>query len=272
MMEFESQVEASVALLRARGVAGVDTAVVLGTGLGPFADGARDAIAIPYAELPGFPAGEVSGHAKRLVVGEVAGRRVALLQGRAHYYERGDARAMAGALETLARIGVKRLVLTNAAGSCHADWPPGSLVVLRDHINFAGVNPLVGLASDDRFVPMTDAYDAPMRAALLRACAAAGAAPREGTYMWFSGPSFETPAEIVMASRLGADVVGMSTVPEVILARRLRLRVAALSLITNLAAGIEAANPSHGETKEVAMAAGGLVKRVLTAFLEAGDA
>ena len=255
-------------ILRGRGVTGdIGTAVVLGTGLGAFADAAEDALATPYADLPGFPHGGVSGHAGRLVTGVIEGRRVALLQGRAHYYERGDARAMAVPLETLAALGVRTLVLTNAAGSLHVNWPPGSIAALSDHINFSGMNPLIGASGDDRFVPMTGAYDAGLRARLKAAAASAGVRLNEGVYMWFSGPSFETPAEIRMARALGADLVGMSTVPEVILARRLNMRVAALSLVTNYAAGLLGANPSHAETKDVAAAGGAALALLLRRFL-----
>ena len=266
----QDQTQQCIDILRARGVgAPVETAVILGTGLGAFADEAEGAVDVPYADLPGFPKSNVSGHAGRLVIGAIEGRRVALLQGRSHYYERGDARAMAAPVEVLKALGVRRLILTNAAGSLHVNWPPGSFVALRDHINYAGMNPLIGVASDDRFVPMTAAYDEKLRAALRRAGADAGVELHEGVYMWFSGPSFETPAEIKMAKILGADLVGMSTVPEVILARRLHMRVAAISLVTNYAAGLLNASPSHGETKDMAQAGAAGLKRLLRRFLRA---
>jgi purine-nucleoside phosphorylase len=192
-----------------------------------------------------------------------------LFQGRGHYYERGDARAMAVLIETFRRLGGRTLFLTNAAGGLHTDWTPPSLVAITDHINFAGVNPLIGRASDDRFVPLTRAYDPALLDRLRGAARAAGIPLREGVYMWFNGPSFETPAEIRMAKMLGADLVGMSTVPEVILARRAGLRCAAVSVVTNYAAGLAGGDPSHAETQEVAAKAAENFKRLLRAFIRA---
>lgn len=253
--------------IRAHGVTSVEIAIVLGTGLGALADAVRDAIIIPFADLPGFPGSGVSGHAGRLVCGMLEGRRVAVLQGRAHYYEHGDARAMAVPVETVALLGAPACIATNAAGSTRPDWTPGTLVALADHINYSGLNPLIGETGDARFVSMTDAYDPALRAALRTSAKEAAIDLEEGVYMWFSGPSFETPAEVRMAHRLGADLVGMSTVPEVILARRFGLRVAAVSLVTNLAAGIDGASPSHGETKDMAHAGADRMARLLRGLL-----
>ena len=245
---------------------------MLGTGLGTIADALEGAVSVPYAELPGFPAGGVSGHAGKLSVGTWEGVRLAVLEGRAHYYEAGDAAAMRVPLELLAGLGLRSLILTNAAGSLHADWYPGAMALVSDHINFSGRNPLIGADGDDRFVSLSDAYDRHLRVRLRRAAAQAGVpALREGVYMWFSGPSFETPAEVKMARLLGADLVGMSTVPEAILARRLGLKVAAISLITNFATGVGSGNPSHAETKDVAVSGSIGLKRLLRAFLRARD-
>jgi purine-nucleoside phosphorylase len=186
-----------------------------------------------------------------------------MLAGRAHYYEHGDAAAMRPVLETLAGIGVEKLILTNAAGSLDPDMPPGSVMLVTDHINFSGSNPLFGEPTDRRFVGLTEAYDASMRAALEQAAQATGTTLHKGVYMWFSGPSFETPAEIRMARVLGANAVGMSTVPEAILARFLGLRVAACSAITNFAAGMTGAELSHQETKDVAPLGGARLATVL---------
>jgi purine-nucleoside phosphorylase len=231
-------------------------ALVLGSGLGSLADEVADAIRIPYADLPGFPRGGVSGHAGELVAGKLSGKPVLMLAGRVHYYEHGDAAAMRPALEILAGLGVTTLVLTNAAGSLKEDMPPGSVMLIEDHINFSGANPLIGEASDGRFVGMTGAYDADLRRALGKAAEHVGIPLHRGVYMWLSGPSFETPAEIRMIRLLGADAVGMSTVPEVILARFLGLRIAACSVITNLAAGMTGAELSHQETKDMAPVGG----------------
>jgi purine-nucleoside phosphorylase len=239
------------------------TALVLGSGLGNLAGAVEDAIRIPYADLPGFPHGGVSGHAGELVAGKLSGKPVLMLAGRVHYYEKGDAAAMRPALEIVAGLGVTTLVLTNAAGSLKPDMPPGSVMLIEDHINFSGANPLIGEPSDRRFVGMTGAYDAGLRSALGRAAEAAGIPLHRGVYMWLSGPSFETPAEIRMARVLGADAVGMSTVPEVILARFLGLRVAACSVITNLAAGMTGAELSHQETKDMAPVGGARLTTIL---------
>jgi purine-nucleoside phosphorylase len=258
----------ALAILRSTGIEGpVAVAVVLGTGLSGLADAVEDAIAVPYAAIPGFPRSGVSGHAGRLVVGRLEGRRVALMQGRAHYYESGDAGAMRGAIATLAALRAGSLLLTNAAGAVNPALRPGSAVLVTDHINLSGTNPLIGMQGDGRFVSMTDAYDPSLRDALRCAAAGAGVPLGEGVYLWFSGPSFETPAEIRMAHMLGADLVGMSTVPEAILARHAGLRLAAISVVTNLAAGIEGAAPSHAETKEVAAQGAAALEALVRAYL-----
>lgn len=265
----EGNAEAA-AIVRARaGAAPPELALVLGSGLGHLA-GAVEGVAIPYAELPGMPHAGVSGHDPQLVIGQLEGRRVAVLGGRAHYYENGRADAMRPALEMLHAIGCQRLLLTNAAGSLRADMPPGGLMLLSDHIAFAGTNPLIGEASDARFVALTDAHDAAMRAALRDAARAEDVPLPEGVYCWFSGPSFETPAEIRAARILGADAVGMSTVPEVILARFLGLRVAAVSVITNMGAGLSDEAISHDHTRAMAPLGAAKLERVLRRFLRDG--
>jgi purine-nucleoside phosphorylase len=238
-------------------------ALVLGSGLGGLAGEVEAAIRIPYSDLPGFPASGVTGHAGEIVAGNFAGTPVLMLAGRAHYYEHGNAAAMRPVLETLAGIGVTKLILTNAAGSVDPDMPPGSVMLITDHINFSGSNPLFGEPTDRRFVGLTEAYDAGLRSAFEAAAQATGTKLHKGVYMWFSGPSFETPAEIRMARVMGATAVGMSTVPEVILARFLGLRVAAASVITNLAAGMTGAELSHQETKDMAPIGGARLATVL---------
>ena len=263
---------AAVAALAERGLASLPPlGLVLGSGLGGLADEATDALAIPYSDIPGFPLAAVAGHAGRLVVGALEGRRVALFQGRGHYYERGDARAMAVAIEAFKRLGGRTLLLTNAAAGLHAHWRPPALVAIVDHINFAGVNPLIGLPADDRFVPMTQGYDRRLLASLKAAARSAEVDLHEGVYMWFSGPSFETPAEIRAAKILGADLVGMSTVPEVLIARYFALRCVAVSLVTNFAAGLSGGAPSHQETQEFAARGSRQVRRLLRAFIAAHD-
>ena len=245
-------------------------ALVLGSGLGVLAGEVEDAVRIPYADLPGFPASGVTGHAGEVVAGRFGGKPALMLAGRAHYYEHGDAAVMRPVIETLAGIGVARLILTNAAGSLDPEMLPGSVMLVTDHINFSGSNPLFGEPTDRRFVGLTEAYDAGLRAAIERAAGAADIHLHKGVYMWFSGPSFETPAEIRMARVMGADAVGMSTVPEVILARFYGLKVAACSVVTNLAAGMTGAELSHQETKDMAPLGGARLASVLRKVFEDG--
>ena len=268
------QSAACLAVLRERGVTEpVGTAIVLGTGLGAVADLVEGAVTIPYADLPGFPQAAVSGHDGQLVVGRWEGASVAVMQGRAHHYEMGDAAAMLTPLATLKGLGVQIVLITNAAGSVNLDWNPGNLAMIDDHINLTGINPLVGVGGDSRFVPLAEAYDAGLRSRMRRA-AVAGGVPnlREGTYMFFPGPSFETPSEVRIAKTLGADLVGMSTVPEVVLSRWLGLRVLALSVVPNFATGLAGGNPSHAETKQAALVGAVALRRLLRAFLRSRDA
>lgn len=254
-----------VALDRA-GAEPVALGLVLGSGLASVADRV-EGVAIPYADLPGFPHAGVSGHKAALVIGELEGVRVAVFGGRAHFYETGDAAVMRGPLALLQRLGSDRLILTNAAGSLRPDILPGDLMMLSDHINFSGRNPLIGEPSDARFVNMTEAYDRGMRAALAAAAEAEEVALPEGVYAWYSGPSFETPAEIRALKVLGADAVGMSTVPEAILANFLGLRVAAVSTVTNMAAGLSDEAISHEHTKAMAPLGAAKFERILRRYL-----
>lgn len=247
----------------------VHTGLILGSGLGHLAD-AVDGVAIPYSDLPGFPHAGVSGHNPNLVIGDLEGTRVAVFGGRAHYYESGRGDAMRLPLETLKALGAQTLILTNAAGSMRSDIPPGDLMLLSDHINFSGLNPLIGEQTDARFVPMMDAYDPSLRAALSAAATAEGIALKDGVYAWYSGPSFETPAEIRAIRTLGADAVGMSTVPEVILGRFLGLRCAAISTITNMAAGLSDEAISHEHTKTMAPLGATKLERILRQALRSG--
>ncbi len=245
--------------------------LILGSGLGHLADKV-EGVAIDYADLPGFPGAGVSGHNPKLVIGQLGGTRVAILGGRAHYYEHGRADAMRVPLEVLADLGAEAILATNAAGSLRPDMPTGSLMLLSDHINFSGLNPLIGEPTDARFVPMGDAHDPDLRAALREAAAAEDIDLQEGVYAWYSGPSFETPAEIRALRILGADAVGMSTVPEIILARFLGMKAAAISTITNMAAGLSDEAISHEHTKAMAPLGAAKLERVLTRFLRSETA
>ena len=263
--------EANIATISARTSLRPKLALVLGSGLGGLAESVEEAELISYGDLPGFPVPGVSGHAGTLIIGRLSGVPIAVLSGRAHYYEHGNAAAMRPALETLAAFGIEDLILTNAAGSLDNQSAPGSVMLISDHINFSGTNPLIGEPSEARFVGLTEAYNPMLRKRLKEAADRSGIDLREGVYMWFCGPSFETPAEIRAARILGADAVGMSTVPEIILARFLGLRAAAMSVITNLAAGMTGAELSHKETKDVAPIGGAKVEKIITAFLEGQD-
>lgn len=240
--------------------------LILGSGLGHLADSVNG-VSIPYCDLPGFPDTSVSGHLPRLVIGTLENRRVAIFGGRAHYYESGRADVMRLPLEVLRELGCNKLILTNAAGSLRDGIPTGGLMMLRDHIAFAGTNPLIGEKSDARFVPLTDAHDVKMRKALAAAAEAEDIDLPQGVYCWFSGPSFETPAEIRAARILGADAVGMSTVPEIILARFLGIRCAAISVITNMGAGLSTESISHEHTKAMAPLGAAKLEQVLRRFM-----
>ncbi|QDC11363.1 purine-nucleoside phosphorylase [Oceanicola sp. D3] len=242
-------------------------ALILGSGLGHLAEEVKG-VAIDYAALEGFPHAGVSGHNPKLVIGTLEGVRVAVLGGRAHYYESGNPAAMRLPLETLKALGCDTLLLTNAAGSMRPDIPPGELMLLSDHINFSGLNPLIGEPSDARFVPMGDAYDPALRTALKAAAEAQNIPLESGVYAWYSGPSFETPAEIRAIRTLGADAVGMSTVPEVILGRFLGMKCAAISTITNMAAGMSDEAISHEHTKAMAPLGATKLEKILRAFLK----
>ena len=241
--------------------------IILGSGLGDIADEVSDACVIGYEDLPGFPDAGVSGHAGRLVLGRIGSRDVAVLQGRAHYYEQGEIYAMKAPVRTLHGIGCETLLLTNAAGSLREEAGPGSVMLIRDHINMAGVSPLFGESGSQRFVDMVDAYDPQLCQRLLDIAAREDVTLHEGVYAYFCGPNFETPAEVRAAKILGADLVGMSTAPEVILARYLEMRVAAMSIITNYAAGTDTETLSHEHTMKNAALALDSVRRLMTGLL-----
>lgn len=242
--------------------------IILGSGLGGLAERLAEPVAIPYAELPGFPLPTVAGHDGRLVVGGLGGVTVACLQGRVHLYEGRPAAAVNVPVRTLAALGCATLVLTNAAGSLRTDLPAGSLCLISDHINLLGQNPLTGPNDDrigPRFVDLSEVYDAELRAVVRRTATRLAIPLGEGIYLATPGPSFETPAEIRSFRTLGADLVGMSTVPEAISARHAGLRVVGLSIVTNLAAGLAAAPLSHAETLREAAGAGAMLARLLEA-------
>ncbi|HSC04690.1 MAG TPA: purine-nucleoside phosphorylase [Solirubrobacteraceae bacterium] len=244
--------------------------VVLGSGLGAVADAVEDPVVVGYGELPGFPRPGVAGHAGRAVLGSISGVPVAVLQGRAHLYEGGDLDALRTPVRALRAAGAEILVLTNAAGSLRPSVGPGSLMAITDHINMTGVNLLMGPNDDTvgpRFPSLRNAYDPALLEALRESAREEGITLAEGVYLAVSGPSFETPAEIRAYRTMGADAVGMSTVQETILARHCGLRVAAVSVITNLAEGMGDEALSHDQTLRAAEAGAGDLARLLLGFI-----
>ena len=269
-MSLDDLVASSAATLRQRlGTRQPRIAVLLGSGWGLLAEQVQDAVSVPYTELPSFPVLAIGGHAGVLKAGRLGTQEVIVLAGRKHTYETGEADGMKGVIRTLAALGVQVLVQTNAAGSLDAAMPPGTVMLIEDHLNVVQRSPLVGEKGDGRFVDMGAAYDAALRRqAQAAAVAATGHALPEGVYAWVLGPQFETPAEIRMLQRLGAQAVGMSTVPETILARHAGLKVLALSLMTNMAAGLSAETLSHGHTMATAQAASQRAVALLAALVQ----
>ncbi len=243
-------------------------ALVLGSGLGAFADELTEATRIPYEQIPAFPHSTAIGHAGRLVIGKAGNVAVAAMQGRVHFYEGYSAQQVVFPMRVFGRMGIRSAILTNAAGGINLEFKQGALVVIRDHINLQGTNPLIG-PNDERFGPrfpdMTTAYWRPYRASALAEAKSLGIEVWEGVYAALSGPSYETPAEIRYLRTIGADLVGMSTVPEVIVARHMGIRVLGISCVTNMAAGILDQPINHIEVLET----GERVKEQFIALLRA---
>lgn len=247
--------EAAAEVRRRAGDAVPDVAIVLGSGLGEFAGRLKDAVSIAYGDLPHWPASKVIGHDGRLVVGTLGGRRVAALSGRAHFYEGHDLRTVTFATRAIARLGVKVLILTNAAGGINVQLTPGTLMVIDDHINLLGSNPLVGANEEAfgvRFPDMSEVYSKRLRGVADVVAREQGLPIGHGIYVAVHGPSYETPAEIRFLRTIGADAVGMSTVPEAIVARHMGVEVLGISCISNAAAGVLPQPLNHAEVMEVA--------------------
>jgi len=226
--------------------------IVLGSGLGGLASDIEDAVRIPFSEIPGFPTATVVGHAGALVSGKLAGRPVVALAGRFHMYEGHSPQLAAFPVRVMRELGAAIYFASNAAGGIRRDFAPGDLMIIEDHLNLTGVNPLTGHVEegDERFPDLSAAYDPALRALLRAAGDKVGVPTKQGVYACLSGPSFETPAEIRMLERLGADAVGMSTVPEVIVARAIGMRVAGMSCIANPAAGVSSSPVLHSDVLE----------------------
>ena len=259
---------ATADLVRTRvGAAHPRIAVVLGSGWGGATAHITDAQRIPYAELPGFPQATVAGHSGELWLGRIGPHEVAVMSGRKHAYETGEVDGMKLPLRTLRALGCEVLVQTNAAGSLRPGMEPGSLMLIADHLNLPQRSPLVGESGSERFVPMGNAYDPALRSGAKALARARGVTLHDGVFAWFMGPQFETPAEIRMAQVLGAHAVGMSTVPETIIARHAGMRVLALSLITNMAAGLSDEALSHTHTLAQAEAVGASAAELLAGII-----
>jgi purine-nucleoside phosphorylase len=248
-------IDETVAFLRERVTRAPHAVLVLGSGLGGMADDVEDAVRIPFREIPGFPrrVQEVAGHAGALVAGRLAGVEVAALQGRFHLYEGWRPDDVAVPVRALAALGARTMLLTNAAGGIRPGFRPGDLMLIADHLNVMWQNPLIGktVPGEQRFPDMSDPYDAAFRAVAEEEARGLGIPVTEGVYAAVLGPSYETPAEIRMLARMGADAVGMSTVPEVLVARALGVRCLGISCITNLAAGLGGERLTHEEVVEV---------------------
>lgn len=247
-------------------------AVVLGSGWAELTQRLEAPVRIDYAQLDGFPRASVAGHAGELWLGRLGGRDIVVMSGRKHVYEDGRVDGMSAPLRTLRALGVEVLVQTNAAGSLVHGVGPGSLMLISDHLNLAQLSPLVGSVGSERFVSMVDAYDPALRELAQQVAAQRGVTLHEGVFAWFVGPQFETPAEIRMVQQLGAHAVGMSTVPETIIARHAGMRVLALALITNMAAGLSDETLSHAHTLAQAEAGSANACALLADILVAIDA
>jgi len=267
VMSYYDQVKEAADAVRARVSEVPPIGIVLGSGLGDFADSLQAAVTMPYGELPHWPASRVIGHAGKLVVGTSRGKTIAALAGRCHLYEGHDAGRVAFAVRALGLLGVKTLILTNAAGGVNTSFAQGALMVIDDHINLMGQNPLVG-ENDERFgvrfPDMTEVYSSRLRGIADRAAQAQGITLPHGIYAALMGPSYETPAEIRYLRTIGADAVGMSTVPEAIAARQMRIDVLGISCITNMAAGVLPQPLDHAEV----MATAARVRGQFIALLE----
>jgi purine-nucleoside phosphorylase len=262
--------EAALHHIRSKGNYKPEIGIVLGSGLGAFASELAGAVSIPYSDIPQWPASTAIGHAGKLVLGHAAGVAVAVMAGRAHLYEGYSAAEAAFGVRVLGRLGVRTIVFTNAAGGINLSYSQGALVLISDHINLQGVNPLCGPNHDTlgpRFPDMTDAYSSECRTIAKRVGAQIGVPLTEGVYAAMLGPSYETPAEIRFLRTIGADLVGMSTVPEVIAANHMGIRCIAISCVTNMAAGVLPQKIDHQEVLEVGVRVRSTLVRLLNALI-----
>ncbi|WP_027107512.1 purine-nucleoside phosphorylase [Lacticigenium naphthae] len=252
MNEWKDSIKKAADYIKNQGVKNPKIGLILGSGLGELANEATDQITIPYKDIPGFPVSTVEGHAGQLVYGKLGDQFVLAMQGRFHFYEGYDMKEVTFPVRVMKELGIDSLLVTNAAGGVNENFTPGDLMIITDHINFMGTNPLMGKNDKDmgpRFTDMSVAYDKEYRDIVKQTGKELNIDLKEGVYMGMTGPTYETPAEIRMARTVGADAIGMSTVPEVIVARHAGMRVVGISCITNLAAGMQA-NLNHEEVVE----------------------
>ncbi len=243
-------------------------ALVLGSGLGEFADSIEKLAEVSYQDLAGFPQSGVSGHAGQLILGKIGGQFIIAMQGRVHYYENGQIDAMKTPIHCFKQLGCELIIVTNAAGSLDINAGPGSVMLIKDYINFTGMSPLFAETGNDRFVNMVNAYDKNIRRQVMSIAEDNDIHLSTGVYAWMSGPQFETPAEINAIKVLGANAAGMSTVPETIIARHQQMKVLAMSVITNYAAGMDDQPLSHEQTMKYANKAASTFKKILTTFIK----
>lgn len=265
----QAKIDEAVAFIQEAGVAKVEVGLILGSGLGELGDEVEQATAIPYDNIPNFPVSTVEGHKGQLVYGTLGGKKVLAMQGRFHYYEGYSLETVTFPVRVMKALGVETVIVTNAAGGLNETFEPGELMLITDHINFTGVNPLIGpndASMGPRFTDMSEGYDRKYQQIVRDVAKKMDLNLKEGVYMGFTGPTYETPAEIRFARVIGADAVGMSTVPEVIVARHGGMKVIGISCITNLAAGMQA-TLNHEEvvetTQRVKESFKGLVKNIL---------
>lgn len=248
-----------------------DVGIILGSGLGGLADLIEDPIIIPYENIPNFPVSTVKGHAGRLIIGKLSGKKIIAMQGRFHFYEGYPLTQVTFPIRVLADLGISRLIVTNAAGGVNKSFVPGDLMIIKDHINFTGSNPLIGPNLDlkgPRFLDMTEAYNKELIELARDVGKKCNISLKEGTYMWFTGPSYETPSEVNLASILGADAVGMSTVPEVIIANHESIDILGISCITNMAAGILDQPLKHDEVVQTSLKASDKFERLIIEIIK----
>lgn len=273
-MNLNQRISDAAQYIKARITEAPSIGLILGSGLGDFADGLENRVVIPFAEIPDFPQPTVEGHAGAFVIGSCQGKTVVALQGRIHYYEGHPQQVITIPVRVMALLGVKQIVLTNACGGVNLNFAPGDLMLISDHINYSGSNPLIGQNLDQfgpRFPDLSNVYTKELRTKIMKVAEKSGIALRQGVYVMYSGPNYETPAEIRMFRMMGADAVGMSTVPEAIVAAHCGMDVVGISCITNMAAGVLPQKLNHQEVVETAALVHDKFQKLLTLVIDLLD-